>query len=187
MLHSVNSFVYYEGVADPVFLQHLYEKTKGNMKNKSLFFTIIAIVILVTVFLATLSSKERAEKTQITQREQLAADLDKLVQLYKNGKVDAIDISSITPFEWEKLYLFSPYSPAELIFKTLGFSGDIKSYISTDDGIILFVFVKDKKVVQYMDYPRNTDFIAVVNDSGYNPAEAVFILDNEGRVVRKTP
>jgi len=157
------------------------------MKNKSLLLTILAIVILVSVFLATLSSKEKSQKSQINQREQLAVDLDGLIELYKNGKVDAIDMASITPFDWDKLYLFGPYSTAEKIFSTLGFSGDIKSYITTDDRIILFVFVKNNKVVQYMDYPRNTDFNAVVNDSGYTPSEAVFILDNEGRVVGKTP
>lgn len=113
--------------------------------------------------------------------------MDKLVALYKNGKVEAIDIASITPFEWDKLHLFSPYSTAEQIDKTPGFTDDIKSFISTDDGIILFVFVKDKKVLQYMDYLKNTDFNAVVNDSGYSQGEAVFILDNEGRVVKKTP
>jgi hypothetical protein len=157
------------------------------MKYKSLLYPIVIILILVSVFLATLSKKEQAENAQITQREQFAADLDKLVNLYKNGKVNGIDISSITPFEWEKLYLFSPYSTAEQIFKTLGFTDDIKSYISADDGIILFVFVKDKKVVQYLDYPRNPDFNSVVRESGYSPSEAIFVLDNEGVVMRKSP
>jgi hypothetical protein len=157
------------------------------MKNKSLLYAIIAILILVSIFLATLSTKEKTQKAQINQREQLIVDLDRLVQLYKNGKVGAIDISSITPFEWEKLYLFSPYSSAENIFKTLGFTDEIRSYIATDDGIILFVFVKDNKVVQYMDFPRNPDFNSVVNDSGYNQVDAIFVLDNEGKVVRISP
>jgi hypothetical protein len=158
---------------------------KGIMKNKSILFAVVIILIFVYVFLATISKKEQAENAQITQREQLAADLDKLVNLYKNGKVNGIDISSITSFEWEKLYLFSPYSTAEQIFKTLGFTDDIKSYISTDDGIILFVFVKGNKVVQYMDYPRNPDFNSVVRESGYSPSEAIFVLDNAGVVVEK--
>lgn len=156
------------------------------MKNKPLLFTIIAIVILISIFLATLSKNDRAEKNQLNQRNQLIVDLDRLVALYKNGKVDAIDISTITPFEWEKLFLFSPYSTAEQIFKTLGFSDDIKSFISYDDGIILFVFVKGNKVVQYLDYPRNPDFYSVVRESGYSPSEAVFVLDDEGRVARKS-
>jgi hypothetical protein len=163
------------------------EMSAGNMKNKSFIYAIVAILILVSVFLATLYKNDHAEKTQLDQREQLATDLDKLVNLFKNGKVDGIDISSITPFEWEKLYLFSPYSTAEQIFKTLGFTDDIKSYISADDGIILFVFVKDKKVVQYMDYLRNPDFNAVVNETGYSPSEAIFVLDNIGVVMRKSP
>lgn len=157
------------------------------MKNKSFLYTTAAILILVTVFLITLGKNERAEKNQLNQQEQLVIDLDKQVALYKTGDVDAIDISTITSFEWEKLYLFSPYSTPEQIFKTLGFSDDIKSFISYDDGIILFVFVNNNKVVQYMDYPRNPDFNPVVRESGYNPSEAIFVLDNEGMVVRKIP
>jgi ABC-type amino acid transport substrate-binding protein len=155
------------------------------MKNKSFLFAIVAILILVSLFLTTIYKKDQVENRQLDQREQLIVDLDKLVALYKNDKIDAIDISTITPFKWEKLYFFSPYSTAEQIFATLGFSDDIKSFISYDDGIILFIFVKENKVVQYMDYPRNPDFNSVVRELGYSPSEAIFVLDNEGVVVKK--
>jgi hypothetical protein len=60
-------------------------------------------VLLVSVFLTILWKNYQVEKTQQDQREQLTTDLDRLVESYINGKVDVIDISNITPFEWEKL------------------------------------------------------------------------------------
>ena len=158
------------------------------MRNKFLLIA-VAITIIVSAILTVVWENYRAEKIQREQREQLAIDLDLLVESYKIGKVDVIDISTITPFNWEKLYLFGPYSTTERINKVTGLTSaeDIKTNISDDDGIVLFVFVSKNKVVQYMDYHRIPDFDSSDRESGYNRSEAIFVLDEKGRAIIKSP
>ena len=48
---------------------------------------------------------------------------------------------------------------------------------------VLFVFVNEEEVIQYMDYPRApVDFVNVIRDSGYIPSDAIFILE-ENKIV----
>jgi hypothetical protein len=154
-----------------------------------------AILIVAVVTLASLAILLTARKSSPSvqfsegQQKQLESDLDLLIESYKVGKVDVIDISTITPFAWEKLYLFGPYSSKKEIAKITGIKrlGNLRSMIETNDGIVLFVFVDQNKIVQYMDYHRNPDFAESVRDSGYGPSEAIFVLDETGRAVPKSP
>jgi hypothetical protein len=156
------------------------------MKNKFVFATIFIILAFLAVLAIAWHNSRIAAGLQ---REQMVADLSLLLAKYKNNEVDIIDISTITPFTWEKLYLFGPYSTQERIatITGVGFAGHLDTTISSNDGIVLLVFVNKNSIVQYMEYPRSTDFLYVVRDMGYSPEEAVFVLDEDGWIASAFP
>jgi len=123
--------------------------------------------------------------TKEYQRERLAAQLDSVVASYKNGEVDAINISTITSFEWGKLYLFGPYTPKQHIVEATGLMdlANIDTSIESYDTIVLFVFVNENKIVQYMDFHRAPDFVYSIRDSPYNPNNSIFVLNEKGQAI----
>ena len=151
------------------------------MKNK-FFLTIISIMVALS---ATLVVSFANYLTKEYQRERLAAQLDSLVASYKNGEVDSIRISAITSFEWEKLYLFGPYTPKQHIVEVTGLmdSANINTAIESHDTIVLFVFVNENIIVQYMDFQREPDFIYAIQNSPYNPNNAIFVLSEKGQPI----
>jgi uncharacterized protein YxeA len=70
-----------------------------------------------------------------------------------------ISIKSLTTFDWDKAFHFSPYSTQEGIEEQLGINFKDQSNINTRDDIYLLVFLKGDKVVQYVEIKRQgTDF-----------------------------
>ena len=151
------------------------------MKNKF----VIAITVILVALSAMLVVSFVNYLTKENQREQLAAQLDSLVESYKKGDVEAISISAITSFEWEKLYLFGPYTTKEHIIEVTGLvdSANLKTKIEFDDTIVLFVFVNENKIVQFMDFHRDPDFGYSIVDSPYNPDDAFFVLNENGQAL----
>ncbi|QQP70385.1 hypothetical protein JHE06_00565 [Carnobacterium sp. CS13] len=67
------------------------------------------------------------------------------------------DFSKWTPFEWDTLYSFAPYTKKENIYKVVGYKWDNINE-SVNDNMNQIVFVKDGKVVCYLyGYPKNTN------------------------------
>ncbi len=68
---------------------------------------------------------------------------------------DNIDFNKITNFEWDTMYVFTPYSMPKDIFKI----DDIKKYNSTfsievRDDINMIAFVKFNRLISYVELPR---------------------------------
>ena len=69
---------------------------------------------------------------------------------------DSIDFTEITNFEWDTMYLFTPYSMPKDIFKL----DEIKKYnsdfsIELRDDINMIAFVKFNRLISYVELPRN--------------------------------
>ncbi|MCQ2748468.1 MAG: hypothetical protein MJ246_00175 [Clostridia bacterium] len=66
-----------------------------------------------------------------------------------------IDFKDIIKEDWDSMFVFDPYTSYETIYEALGFEWDeiYKTGISYRDDITLLVFVKDMKVVRYIEYP----------------------------------
>lgn len=63
------------------------------------------------------------------------------------------DLSDFTTFEWDTLYSFAPYCDEETIYKVVGYRWD-KIYATVSEGMNQVVFLKNGKVVCYIDgYP----------------------------------
>jgi hypothetical protein len=76
----------------------------------------------------------------------------------KNRAYEKVNLSTFTPFKWDKVYSFAPYLSKEEIYKTIGYKWDnIRETVS--EGMNQIVFVKDGKVVCYLyGYPEGNKF-----------------------------
>ncbi|RFB14830.1 hypothetical protein DZB84_15480 [Bacillus sp. HNG] len=77
----------------------------------------------------------------------------------KIGKsVETIELTEVTPFEWDTVYSFSPYTPREEIYETVGYKWD-RIQETVNEGMNQIVFLQDGKVVCYVyGYPTNNGY-----------------------------
>ena len=95
------------------------------------------------------------------------------------GDGTVLRVAELTPFAWTRLHVFEPYTPPGVIRQELGFAwGAAKSTgLESDEGHALLVFVRDKRVVSFVMYPRNQgDFAGLHLVDGYKPENAVFVV-----------
>jgi hypothetical protein len=79
-----------------------------------------------------------------------------------------IHLNALTDFDWDKAFLFSPYTPQESIDETLGVAFKDPSGIDYRDDIFLLVFMKDDQVVQYakLDCQQISDYVIEFSTGG---------------------
>lgn len=73
--------------------------------------------------------------------------------MVKSKNQNIIHINTLTHFNWDKAFLFTPYYPEEDMKKDLGVEYNDPSGIKYRDDIYLLVFIKDDQVVQYAELP----------------------------------
>lgn len=96
----------------------------------------------------------------------------------RDRKSTIVEISRLTDFEWDEMFLLNPYHPTNEVCKRLDLSEvDWKASItkeSTDDGEMLLVFrLKGKVVHTEMHYRYYGDFTSAPTDP-CTPRTAVF-------------
>ena len=82
---------------------------------------------------------------------------DNLRHAFQPISGDAVidDLSQWTPFEWDTLYSFRPYTTKEEIYKIVGYKWDEISE-TVNEGMNQIVFLNKGKVVCYLyGYPEN--------------------------------
>ena len=110
----------------------------------------------------------------------------------RDQKQTVIDLKEIVPFEWEELYLFSPYTPCSEICKQLGIPDseckDVISSESMDDGEMYMIFLRNGEIVHKEMHIRfNGDFTPLDFRQPLNPDKAVFTVKNDGVSARGEP
>jgi hypothetical protein len=96
-----------------------------------------------------------------------------------------LDLIRVMPLEWEKFYMFAPYTPIADIDKALGFKwgGAKKTRIDERDDITLLVFVTGHTVQDAIEQPRAAgDFSRLKPGYPYSPREGYLevIEEKEG-------
>jgi hypothetical protein len=99
------------------------------------------------------------------------------------GEGTIINLSELTSFKWDRLYIFGPYESRDTIQKSIG-----QQFLKTDElsmgvseGDTLLVFMKDNKVVHYFRQPRGKgDFSGLGNHHWFTPQNAKFQVIQEG-------
>lgn len=132
--------------------------TKSRIKNvlnykKPKFWAIVSVFMLVvgmSIFL--ISNPDNDWKRNSTK---LVTQVDTLVEKSENKELTVDDFKEITPFEWDYMYSFTPYTPKEDIENTIGFKWS-KISESVNEGTNQVIFTKGNKVVCYFNgYPDN--------------------------------
>jgi hypothetical protein len=88
-----------------------------------------------------------------------------------------LNVAELTDFQWDRLYIFAPFASHDDIQESLGFAWPnvSKTHIHHSDVNTLLVFVKDKQVAGWIEYPRvKADFSLVSSMTGYAPKDATF-------------
>ena len=152
------------------------------MKNKKtiLYSIIILLVLIISVWIIYNANEKIIENSSLKNK------IETLVEA-KNGNDNTviIDFKEITNFNWDKLYILTPYTYPKDYAKQQNIEGMnlINTDIQTNDSENLLVFVLKQKVVSYIHYPRRKgDFYNPEKQKleGYTPKEAVFeVKENE--------
>lgn len=87
--------------------------------------------------------------------------------------VKEIDLNTLTDFDWDKAYIFTPYTTQETINKQLGVKFKDPSNIDYRDDIYLIVFLGKNKVVQYIEIPTKYGYLSNENKDGFTPSDAI--------------
>ena len=131
--------------------------TKSRIKNvlnykKPKFWAILLVFTLVvgmSIFL--ISNPDNDWKNNSTK---LVTQVDTLVEKSENKELTVDDFKEITPFKWDYMYSFTPYTPKEDIENTIGFKWS-KLKESVNEGTNQVIFTKGDKVVCYFNgYPE---------------------------------
>ncbi|WP_443143255.1 hypothetical protein [Pseudalkalibacillus sp. R45] len=92
-----------------------------------------------------------------------------------------INLKAFTDFNWEKAYIFYPYSSDNMIEEQVGFSLDNARNISHRDDINLLVIVTKDQTVYYAEISRQNGDLLNDEKDGYTPINATIkIQRNEG-------
>ena len=83
-----------------------------------------------------------------------------------------VDIVSLTNFDWDQAFLFTPYTPQESIDEQLKIHFKDPSNIDTRDDIYLMIFMKDDKVVQYAEINKEEAYLSMGEEGYLTPTKA---------------
>src|SRR5690554_3212265 len=129
-------------------------------------------IIMIIVILSTIGVFLYFNQTSIDK-----INPDKLVNLIaENDHGKEISFIEITDFEWETVYIVTPYMDPENFTNVKGMNR-VHSSIHYNDSINLIVFVKANKAVKSLEISRAHGDFANVTRNEFNVDEATFTVD----------
>ena len=94
--------------------------------------------------------------------------------------VCVVNVSELAAFAWDRLFVFSPYTPSAQIEKELGSPWSESARIEAYDTFVLLVFVDHGRVIRFVDQPRSDgDFSDCHCAGGFARHQAVFRFMND--------
>lgn len=118
------------------------------------------LILPLSLFLLLTTGCNPENKCVNESQKVLYSSLQARIQQSSYTPERTLNIQYLTKFEWDKLYIFEPYTSKEDINKILGFkwSSNDCTEIDSSDKANLLVFVKDGIVTNPLEYPRTADF-----------------------------
>jgi hypothetical protein len=115
------------------------------MRKKNIVLAVIGVTITAVIVLFNTFKKDIWD-----------TNADKLKNSFGMISGDAVidNLSGFTPFEWDTLYSFKPYTPKEKVYETVGYKWDNISE-TVNEGMNQIVVTKEGRVVCYLyGYPE---------------------------------
>ncbi|MHB1224129.1 MAG: hypothetical protein ACYC2G_08830 [Gemmatimonadaceae bacterium] len=112
--------------------------------------------------------------------------------LQQKTPVQSVNLADLTPFRWDRLYIFAPHTSSSAVEEALGrpWSGAERSGIARVDTAALLVFVAGDDIVAATMHPREYgDFVPVAGTSARSQAQALFRVERpaEGSWLMRDP
>ena len=105
-------------------------------------------------------------------------ELEKAIfEMVADQSKEEIDLLQLTEFEWDRAFLFAPYTNQEQINKTLGFYFEDKSQIAIRDDIYLLVFTRGNQVIAYAEVDRQQVNYTVPGDASLIPEHPLITIE----------
>jgi len=146
----------------------------------------IAMIGVALLFIFFLISDIKKDLWEVNE------DLLKEKVLSIEQTVNTINLIDVTPFEWDVVYSFDPYTSKEMVYSTVGYKWDnIRETVS--EGMDQIVFLNDGKVVCYLyGYPANNGYSINFLGESYNKVASVlhingnleFHVNRSGGIIR---
>lgn len=133
------------------------------------------IIILLIVFIGVKILYNIPKK--IMENNNLKNEIVTLAETKLGNKNEVIiKFEKSTDFDWDKLYIITPYTNIEEYAQQKNIEGVrlINTDINTNDSDHLLVFISDKEIVSYLHYPREKGDFDTPRKKGYTPDQAVF-------------
>ena len=95
-----------------------------------------------------------------------------------------MDVGTLAPGEWTRLYVFNPYTHPPEVDSLLGFhwNEEEQEDLKMRDDINLLVFVDGKRVLKHIAFPRGRgDFCCFERNAAYTRERARFIVVQTGK------
>jgi hypothetical protein len=118
-----------------------------------------------------------------------------LASRYQKGEISVIDMSAITTFAWDRLYLFGNYTKAETLDTVVGKSWRDKCrregmVLSSADSYTLLIFTSNDMVIYCLSHPHDIyPFYfppkGYYSELGFSPQEALFVVNKHGYMILK--
>lgn len=106
-------------------------------------------------------------------------------RIVRDESAQEIRLAAATSFQWDTVYLFSPYTPRSTICESLSvqvkYCERVVPQVSTDDGVMSLAFLSGSRVVHYELHSRwNGDFTPVPTNQPISSQAAVFRVVRSG-------
>lgn len=121
----------------------------------------ISIVALAVVFLGSIVYLGLYENDFIGENKSLNKEVISIIEDEEDKKLNMISLNKTTAFEWDEVYLISPYQDVNEFFKNVGTYAPEKTYTSETTEVYMLAFVKysDKvgknKLIEYTYIPSS--------------------------------
>ena len=100
---------------------------------------------------------------------------------FEDSKRISVNLATAVSGSWEKVCVLGPYSTNKTARKALGFewNAEIKTSITSNDGISVLIFVQENKVNSYVEHPRNRGDFSNLTAQCFPKAKAQFVQNNK--------
>ena len=122
---------------------------------------------------------------QTTEPSDMKEFRNSLCQAARSKPSSPIKLSNMATTDWEKIYIFGPYTSKETVESDLGFkwNGFDETGISLEDSVNLILFLSKDNEVKWVKIPRNCGDFEISSDENVitrNNDEFVVTEENRG-------
>ncbi|KYH34243.1 hypothetical protein CLTEP_18180 [Clostridium tepidiprofundi DSM 19306] len=131
---------------------------------------IITVLILVAIMCLSFFNFKNNNKVVMNPNEKLNESIK--TSITKN---DIIDFNKLTNFEWDRMYVITPYgNPEEFLKKNDVKWIQIDTSITMLDDINLIVFTNSGRIINYVNFKRKYGDFSISRSRAFGKNDAIF-------------